>query len=177
MKKIILAILTVVILSCTFVFGAAAEGTAVAKINYEIGQLEEFDNFYVTSIILVPDETNAFVINGKTSTDIEGEAVEWTEKYELTTEQYLELFKVNNSNLVYDAATAQIVPESAANVIIEAIQPAKMDVDFEFYGFGSDGFLRNIKYMGLGMLGIFVVVGVVMAITYILNSATSRKKA
>ncbi len=175
MKRIILVLLTAVLLSTALVLGAAAEETAVAKINYEIGQLEEFDNFCVTSIILVPDETNAVVINGKTVVDEED--VLWTEKYELTTEQYLELFKVNNSNLVYDAATAQVVPESAANVIIEAIQPAKMDVDIKFNGFGSEGLLRNIKYMGLGMLGIFVVVGVVMAITYILNSATSKKKA
>ncbi|MBR6563105.1 MAG: oxaloacetate decarboxylase [Clostridia bacterium] len=35
---------------------------------------------------------------------------------------------------------------------------------------------RNLKYMGLGMLGIFVVVGVVILVTFILNSITSRKK-
>ena len=34
----------------------------------------------------------------------------------------------------------------------------------------------NLKYMGLGMLGIFVVVGVVMAITYALNAITGKKK-
>ncbi len=52
----------------------------------------------------------------------------------------------------------------------------EMGVDMEFYGFGNDGFLRNIKYMGLGMLGIFVVVGVVMIVTNVLNSVTSTKK-
>ena len=31
--------------------------------------------------------------------------------------------------------------------------------------------------MGLGMLGIFVVIGIVMLITYVLNNATGKKKA
>ncbi len=175
MKKIILVFLTVILVSCTFAFGVSAdENTAIAKVAYEIGQLEKFDNFYVTLIILVPDETNSIVINGVTVVD--EKEVDWSEKYELTTEQYLTLFKVNNSNLVYDAETAQVVPESAAEVIIAAIQPASLDVELEYNGFGNEGFLRNIKYMGLGMLGIFVVVGLVMLITYILNSVTGKKK-
>ncbi|MBO5914986.1 MAG: hypothetical protein J6Q72_06525 [Clostridia bacterium] len=36
--------------------------------------------------------------------------------------------------------------------------------------------VANLKYMGLGMLGIFVVVGVVMGITYALNAITGKKK-
>lgn len=48
-------------------------------------------------------------------------------------------------------------------------------VELEFYGFGEDGFMRNIKYMGLGMLGIFVVVGIVILLTFLLNNVTSKK--
>lgn len=182
MKKFILVLLAVVLASCTFAFNVSAdentdkaEATAIADVAYEIGQLEKFDNFCITSIILVPDETNAMVINGTTVVD--GKSVEWTEKYDLTAEQYIALFKVNNSNLVYDAATAQEIPQSAADIIVSAIQPATLNVELEYNGFGNDGFLRNIKYMGLGMLGIFVVIGIVMLITYVLNNATGKKKA
>ena len=41
--------------------------------------------------------------------------------------------------------------------------------------FQADGFARNLKYMGLGMLGIFVVVGIVILITFGLNSITTKK--
>ena len=57
------------------------------------------------------------------------------------------------------------------------IVAGNLDVELEYNGFGNDGFLRNIKYMGLGMLGIFVVIGIVMLITYVLNNATGKKKA
>lgn len=176
MKKFLLALITVILVSAVFVTGASAnESNRIADVAYEIGQLEKLDNFCVTSIILVPDETNGMVING--TTDADGKSVEWTEKYDLTAEQYIALFKVNDSNLVYDAATAQEIPQSAADIIVSAIQPATLNVELEYNGFGNDGFLRNIKYMGLGMLGIFVVIGIVMLITYVLNNATGKKKA
>ena len=47
------------------------------------------------------------------------------------------------------------------------------DVELEWH---PEGALNNLKYMGLGMLGIFVVVGAVMLITYVLNSVTAKKK-
>ena len=37
-------------------------------------------------------------------------------------------------------------------------------------------FIYNLKYMGLGMLGIFVVIGLIILATVILNRATSGKK-
>ena len=176
MKKFLLALITVILVSAVFVTGASAnESNRIADVAYEIGQLEKLDNFCVTSIILVPDETNGMVSNGTTVAD--GKSVEWTEKYDLTAEQYIALFKVNNSNLVYDAATAQTLPQSVIDIIVSAIQPATLNVELEYNGFGNDGFLRNIKYMGLGMLGIFVVIGIVMLITYVLNNATGKKKA
>lgn len=36
-------------------------------------------------------------------------------------------------------------------------------------------FVDNLKYMGLGMLGIFIVIGVIMLLTMILNSVTQEK--
>ena len=50
---------------------------------------------------------------------------------------------------------------------------AIVDVELDWH---PDNALANLKYMGLGMLGIFVVVGAVMLITYILNSVTAKKK-
>ncbi|MBQ1206843.1 MAG: hypothetical protein IIW39_03345 [Clostridia bacterium] len=50
---------------------------------------------------------------------------------------------------------------------------AIVDVELDWH---PEGALNNLKYMGLGMLGIFVVVGVVMLITYALNAITAKKK-
>ncbi len=36
-------------------------------------------------------------------------------------------------------------------------------------------FVYNLKYMGLGMLGIFIVIGIVIAFTMLLNKATEEK--
>lgn len=36
-------------------------------------------------------------------------------------------------------------------------------------------FVVNLKWMGLGMLGIFVVIGLIIAFTVILNLVTSKK--
>lgn len=35
-------------------------------------------------------------------------------------------------------------------------------------------FINNLGYMGIGMLGIFVVIGVIIALTTMLNSITSK---
>ncbi len=37
-------------------------------------------------------------------------------------------------------------------------------------------FISNLKYMGLGMLGIFVVIGLIVVATMILNKATQSRK-
>ena len=34
-------------------------------------------------------------------------------------------------------------------------------------------FVENLKYMGLGMLGIFVVIGAIVLLTMLLNTVTS----
>lgn len=36
-------------------------------------------------------------------------------------------------------------------------------------------FVENLKYMGTGMLGIIIVMGVIILITMILNKVTSKK--
>ena len=38
--------------------------------------------------------------------------------------------------------------------------------------FNPMNFISNLKYMGLGMLGIFVVIGVIILLTVILNKTT-----
>ncbi|MBQ9778106.1 MAG: oxaloacetate decarboxylase [Clostridia bacterium] len=37
-------------------------------------------------------------------------------------------------------------------------------------------FISNMRYMGLGMLGIFVVIGIIAGVTVLLNRFTSVKK-
>ena len=37
-------------------------------------------------------------------------------------------------------------------------------------------FVDNLYYMGIGMLGIFIVIGLIIAVTMILNAVTSPKK-
>ena len=36
-------------------------------------------------------------------------------------------------------------------------------------------FIENLRYMGLGMLGIFIVIGVIMLLTMLLNKLTEQK--
>ena len=36
-------------------------------------------------------------------------------------------------------------------------------------------FIYNLKYMGLGMLGIFIVIGIIILATVVLNKVTSKK--
>ena len=37
-------------------------------------------------------------------------------------------------------------------------------------------FVENLRYMGTGMLGIFVVIGIIIVATVIINKATGTKK-
>lgn len=36
-------------------------------------------------------------------------------------------------------------------------------------------FVNNLYYMGVGMLGIFIVIGVIILVTMILNKVTEKK--
>lgn len=43
----------------------------------------------------------------------------------------------------------------------------------EFY-FEPINFIKNLSYMGLGMLGIFVVIGLIAGVTVLLNDTTAK---
>ncbi len=42
--------------------------------------------------------------------------------------------------------------------------------------FNPMAFVNNLRYMGLGMLGVFVVIGLIVLITMLLNKITSKTK-
>ena len=42
--------------------------------------------------------------------------------------------------------------------------------------FDPMNFVRNLKYMGLGMLGIFVAIGVIALSIIVLNAISNRKE-
>ncbi len=42
--------------------------------------------------------------------------------------------------------------------------------------FNPTAFLDNLKYMGIGMLSIGIVIGVIIVITLLLNAVTKQKK-
>jgi len=44
------------------------------------------------------------------------------------------------------------------------------------FNFEPFNFVDNLKYMGLGMLAIFIVIGVIVGITYLLNRIFKEKK-
>ncbi len=41
--------------------------------------------------------------------------------------------------------------------------------------FHPQSFLDNLKYMGFGMLGIFIVIGVIVLLTFLLNHFTQEQ--
>ena len=67
-------------------------------------------------------------------------------------------------------------PYLAAEAVeaVETAAEATGKVGFEFH---PQMFLENLKYMGLGMLCIFIVIGVIIVIVMLLEKLTSRKKS
>ena len=43
------------------------------------------------------------------------------------------------------------------------------------FEFNPMEFVYNLKYMGIGMLGVFMIVGVIMIATYAIGKFTSKK--
>ncbi len=43
--------------------------------------------------------------------------------------------------------------------------------------FEAINFIRNLAYMGNGMLGIFVVIGIIIGVTALLNRLTAKKQS
>lgn len=40
--------------------------------------------------------------------------------------------------------------------------------------FNPMGFLENLKYMGIGMLGVFVIIGIIILSTYVIGKCTKN---
>ena len=38
-------------------------------------------------------------------------------------------------------------------------------------------FVANLKYMGVGMLGVFIIIGIIVAATYAIGKLTATKKS
>ena len=66
--------------------------------------------------------------------------------------------------------------ENSETSVEESVDASETSVE-ESEEDAPKGFMGNIKYMGLGMVGIFLVIGVVILITVVLNAVTSKKKA
>ena len=47
-------------------------------------------------------------------------------------------------------------------------------MDISNFVFEPMNFIANLKYMGIGMLGIFIVIGVIILITMLLNKVTKK---
>ncbi len=63
--------------------------------------------------------------------------------------------------------------EAVETAVVEAAETAEK-IGFEFH---PQMFLENLKYMGLGMLCIFIVIAVIIGIVMLLEKLTSRKKS
>jgi hypothetical protein len=52
-----------------------------------------------------------------------------------------------------------------------ATEPAKIDLQFK-----PDAFLHNMKHMGIGMVTIFMIIGIIICATALINKIFSKKK-
>ena len=168
MKKIFLVLVTILLaLTCTSV--AALAEDCIGSVDENLNKIFDIEGLEVSSISIVADKESYMVVNGAIDED-----TPWSGKYALTEEQYLALFHVNESVLVYENGKSEMTEETAKTVN-EAINASLTNLDVEL-NFKPADFTRNIEYMGLGMLGIFVVVGVVILLTFVLNKVTAGKE-
>ena len=42
--------------------------------------------------------------------------------------------------------------------------------------FHPERFIENLRFMGIGMLGVFIIVGIIIAATYAIGKFTNKKK-
>ena len=40
--------------------------------------------------------------------------------------------------------------------------------------FQPEAFISNLKYMGIGMLGVFIIIGIIIIATYAINKFTNK---
>ena len=45
---------------------------------------------------------------------------------------------------------------------------------FNIENFDAFRFVENLKFMGVGMLGVFIIIGIIIASTYIIGAATAN---
>ena len=64
---------------------------------------------------------------------------------------------------------------SSIGIIGSADGPTAVIVSDGSFMFEPTNFVSNLKYMGIGMLGIFVVIGLIMIVTFVLNKIFSKK--
>jgi len=69
--------------------------------------------------------------------------------------------------------TAADAVESAAETLFEG---SSGDISSLFENVDPMRFVNNLTYMGIGMLGIFIVMGALILGTAILNKSTNRKE-
>ena len=69
--------------------------------------------------------------------------------------------------------TAADAVESAAETLFEG---SSGDISSLFENVDPMRFVNNLSYMGIGMLGIFIVMGALILGTAILNKSTNRKE-
>ena len=70
-------------------------------------------------------------------------------------------------------------PIEGASVTIgamESVLEAAVEEDAPKMIFEPMNFVKNLSYMGVGMLGIFIVIGVIIIAVVVLNKATAPKK-
>ena len=75
-----------------------------------------------------------------------------------------------------DIAAAPEAEEDAVNVPTIGADDAEDEKDAPKMIFEPMNFVKNLYYMGLGMLGIFVVIGVIILVTAALNKFFKEKK-
>ncbi|MBQ2766388.1 MAG: hypothetical protein IJF48_05325 [Clostridia bacterium] len=65
---------------------------------------------------------------------------------------------------------------SSIGIIGSADGPTAIMVAESDFMFEPMNFVKNLSYMGIGMLGIFIVIGLIMIVTFVLNKLFSGNK-
>lgn len=60
--------------------------------------------------------------------------------------------------------------------VLFAAMPSVVLAAFENLRFDPMQFVYNLKYLAIGLIGIFIVIGIIMLVTFILNKLPSGDK-
>ena len=75
-----------------------------------------------------------------------------------------------------ETANAAETAEMETAAPAEAETAEETEETEEHSGFEPMNFVKNLKYMGVGMLCIIIVIGVLIGVTMVLNKVTAKKK-